>query len=501
MGMMIYGVFVSLPLAGAVLQQNTALEVSLGIRQWALLGNSLKLGLAVTALDLLLGFFCALYISGSKRFFGWKKYYFIIMLPIPFYIYALSWVYLLKVLALFWPEVAAYSLAGLGACIFVETLAFLPISILFLLVGMENIDPDKLRLASLYGDGNRAVWSVVIPSAAPYGLAAAGLICILSMTEFSVPSMFQYNTYALDLFSVYSRTGSALTAYIQCVPLMLVLILPVFWLLGNIRAFGLKGGIRSRYLLKTTGVVRFLGRMAFAVSLLQIGMPVAVLLITSGGFQSILSGCGMVADELFTSFWTAFWGAGFCVLFAAGPAIFLGKRGRRIAWIILYTIVIPGGIQAMGLLKIVNRSGMIWLEKSLLLISLGCALKFAPFLILWLYVTGKRADLRSLEMAEILAVRKSDPAKIRLRIFAPSYLAGFGMAFFLTFAEESIPLILMAPGRETITVKIYNYLHYGASEYVSAFSLAAVLFLFLMEGMLVLGCWLFLGKGRRAALK
>ena len=163
LGMMIYGVFVSLPLAGAVLQQNTALEVSLGIRQWALLGNSLKLGLAVTALDLLLGFFCALYISGSKRFFGWKKYYFIIMLPIPFYIYVL------KVLALFWPEVAAYSLAGLGACIFVETLAFLPISILFLLVGMENIDPDKLRLASLYGDGNRAVWSVVIPSAARMG--------------------------------------------------------------------------------------------------------------------------------------------------------------------------------------------------------------------------------------------------------------------------------------------------------------------------------------------
>ena len=64
----------------------------------------------------------------------------------------------------------------------------------------------------------------------------------------------------------------------------------------------------------------------------------------------------------------------------------------------------------------------------------------------------------------------------------------FAIAFFWIFAEEGIPLILMAPGKETVTVKIYNYLHYGASEYVSAFSVAVLLFIFGIEALIIIGC-------------
>ncbi len=50
------------------------------------------------------------------------------------------------------------------------------------------------------------------------------------------------------------------------------------------------------------------------------------------------------------------------------------------------------------------------------------------------------------------------------------------MVFLLTLGEEGIPLILMPPGYETLAVKVYNYLHYGASELVSGFCLITVLF-------------------------
>ena len=65
-------------------------------------------------------------------------------------------------------------------------------------------------------------------------------------------------------------------------------------------------------------------------------------------------------------------------------------------------------------------------------------------------------------------------------------MVGFALAFFMTFAEEGIPLILMAPGKETITVKIYNYLHYGASEYVSAFSVVILVFILSVEVLILL---------------
>lgn len=55
------------------------------------------------------------------------------------------------------------------------------------------------------------------------------------------------------------------------------------------------------------------------------------------------------------------------------------------------------------------------------------------------------------------------------------------ISFLLSFGEEGIMLVLMPPGAETVSVKIYNYLHYGASEYVSGFCLWVTLFLFLLE--------------------
>ena len=60
------------------------------------------------------------------------------------------------------------------------------------------------------------------------------------------------------------------------------------------------------------------------------------------------------------------------------------------------------------------------------------------------------------------------------RLILPGLMIAFMLAFFMTYAEEGIMLVLMAPGLEAITVKIYNYLHYGASEYVSAFCLISV---------------------------
>ena len=140
----------------------------------------------------------------------------------------------------------------------------------------------------------------------------------------------------------------------------------------------------------------------------------------------------------------------------------------------------------MGLLKVINMAGLISFEKSIWMTSLGCALKLAPFVILWLCVARMRVDTRTIEIAEIFAINKLEPIKVRMHIFMPAYIAGFGIAFFLAFAEESIPLILMAPGKETITVKIYNYLHYGASEYVSALSIVVILFIFGIEIIMIL---------------
>ena len=496
LGVFIYLIIVSSPLLGAFMQQSEKIKLSFSIRQFNLLGNSFKLGIIVTIISLILGFFCALFIANTKWFVGWRKFYFVISLPIPFYIYALSWMYMLKVLSKFWPEISRYSVSGIGACIFVESLAYFPIAVLFILIGMEHIDADVLRMASIYAKDNKAVNHIVVKSVAPYCVAAAGLICTLSVTEFSVPSMFQYNTYALDIFSVYSRTGSALMAYFQCIPLIFVLIVPIIWLTKNIKQFEIKTNEKNKYRLKITGITKVLSMIAFSISILQIFVPIVIFLITTGSFQNILSGCKMILEELNTSFWTAFFGAMFCVIISFIPAIFMKNNFNKLVGVILYTMAIPGSIQAMGLLKIVNTAGWLAFEKSIFITSWGCALKLAPFMVLWLCVARMRVDNKAIELAQIFATNRLSPIKIIIRTLLPGYIVGFAIAFFLIFAEEGIPLILMAPGKETVTVKIYNYLHYGASEYVSAFSVVVLLFIFGMEALLILVYKFFKGNKR-----
>ena len=71
-------------------------------------------------------------------------------------------------------------------------------------------------------------------------------------------------------------------------------------------------------------------------------------------------------------------------------------------------------------------------------------------------------------------------------MYLPGILGAMILVFFLSFGEEGIILVLMPPGAETVSVKIYNYLHYGASEYVSGFCLIVTLFMFMVEILVVL---------------
>ena len=214
-----------------------------------------------------------------------------------------------------------------------------------------------------------------------------------------------------------------------------------------------------------------------------------------GGIKNLFASFALITEEFKTSFWMSVFSAVICVLISYYPAKFLSEECFGLAGFIFYAIAIPSTIQAMGLLKLVNSFGWTGLEHSILMTSLGCALKSAPIIVLLLYASMLRVDKKALEIAEILSIRYIDYFRIKFDMLLPSMLLGMALSFFFAFAEEGIPLILMAPGKETVTVKIYNYLHYGASEYVSAFSIIVVLFIMAIE--IILLCFIKVFKGSR----
>jgi iron(III) transport system permease protein len=54
----------------------------------------------------------------------------------------------------------------------------------------------------------------------------------------------------------------------------------------------------------------------------------------------------------------------------------------------------------------------------------------------------------------------------------PGLVAVFGLLFVLALSELSSTILVVAPGTETVILRLYNLMHYGASESVSVLALA-----------------------------
>ena len=142
----------------------------------------------------------------------------------------------------------------------------------------------------------------------------------------------------------------------------------------------------------------------------------------------------------------------------------------------LLPIAVPSSLIGMGMLKAVNGSPIHGISQTLYFPALGCAVKYMPFAFLLFCARHRRIHREELEAGQI---HMPSPwqyfRKILLPLYRPAIWGSGAVVFLLTVGEEGIPLVLMPPGYETLAVKVYNYLHYGASELVSGFCLLTVL--------------------------
>jgi iron(III) transport system permease protein len=104
---------------------------------------------------------------------------------------------------------------------------------------------------------------------------------------------------------------------------------------------------------------------------------------------------------------------------------------------------------------------------------LAALARYAPIAALILIAARRRINSRLIEAAALLETK---PIRtwllIRLPLLAPGLLAAAGVVFTLTLGELSATLLVSPPGQPTLTMRIYNYLHYGASETVAGLTLA-----------------------------
>ncbi|GBD95918.1 molybdenum transport system permease protein ModB [bacterium BMS3Abin06] len=81
-------------------------------------------------------------------------------------------------------------------------------------------------------------------------------------------------------------------------------------------------------------------------------------------------------------------------------------------------------------------------------------------------------------------------SKVMYRIIIPltkhSLIAGFFIVFILSIGEIGTTLLVIPPGRETVPIKIYNLMHYGADQMVAALCLILIAIILAFSGLFLI---------------
>lgn len=405
-----------------------------------------------------------------------KRWFFLLLAPVPYYIYALTWMCLVRILGRADRRWLSVSMTGLLPCVVVNIMAFLPVVTGLALTAMEHYDGQQEEIAKVYATDHKVLTRVVLPGIWPSVSAAGILVFVLSMTDFSVASLFQYRTYTLELFSEYSR-GCSLG---QIGRLALPLILPVLGLallaLRGLRSISAGGPPMGQKGLNITGGWAFLGKMGMLMCILQLLVPMAVFLWEIRDWKNVWNSIILCGGELAVSAEIAGLTVLTALVFAGPTGVWMADKGFGVKALAFFPMAVPSSLVAMGLLRVVNGSFFHWVSQTVYFPALGCAVKYMPFAVLIFTARARMIPREELEIARVYVVSEWDYFwRILLPLYRPAILGACALIFLLTLGEEGITLVLMPPGYETIAVKVYNYLHYGAGELVSGFCLLTVL--------------------------
>lgn len=481
-GMLVFGPLAALLGAGgeALLREpGDALSLALPSgRQATLLLRSVALSACVACLDLALGvlFVCAAWRFGQRL--AWMRWFPLVMLAIPPYIHALAWNTLVYRLSLW---LGAVPPQGFWMSVWVMAMALLPAGIGVALAGLETVSPALVDAARIHHDDTTVLWRIVVPLASPLLAAGGGLIFLLSFTDYSVPSLFGVNTYALDIFAEFSASHSPARAFLASAPMLLLIILVLAGgqrLLRSVAHLPVPGVSPWRLPPRWTPAFNALQGIGLIVAAGQIAVPLAMLLWLSWTGEGLQTTLQSAVQELRLSFIIA--GAAACVslLLAWILAETRGQRqsNRFAVWLLFLPAAIPAPLIGIGLAALWNHPGTGALYDSALMPVLAALARFAPLAMALAIAQHDRVDPLLWDAARVFQASSLHAAwRIRLPLLAPGLVAGASLVFALTLGELGATLIVAPPGQSTLTLRIYNYLHYGASDVVAGLCLTMAL--------------------------
>jgi iron(III) transport system permease protein len=452
-----------------------------GGRQIDLLIRSVTLSACVALASMLLGI-----LAGSslwrwqKGAVGYLRWLVLLIVVIPPYVHALGWISAANAVNSVMQSIGLpkISLGGWFASWWVQIMALSPIAVGMTLIGFESVEPALIEAAQVMRQDVDNLKKIILPLAAPSILAGGGFVFLLSLTDYSVPSLFQINVYPIEIFAEYSASNAPANAFILALPLLLITILVVSFSQAPLRNAALRPFRRHRAWINAPiwpGWFVLLQRLALGIVAAQILVPLICLAVLTGTWLNLIGGVTSSRREIFFTFWTSALTGIACLpmaLAAARKLMHPSSQGKL--WWLLVTapLAVPAPLVGIGLISIWNQPFFGDFYGSDLMPVFASLARFTPLAAIVLLAQLRRLDPLLIDAARVLHTsRVRTLFQIRLPLLTPGLIAGGFIAFALCAGELGATLLVAPPGQATLTMRIYNYLHYGASDVVAGLCL------------------------------
>jgi len=480
----VFGQFI----AGVIERPAALANAIMDSRQLVLLGRSLGIALSATLVALSLGLPVAALLAARDLPLR-RLFYFLMLVPvlIPSYVMAGAWIHLLspagwvnRTLAALIGQSATLTIQSVPGCAWCLGLSFFPIIALVVAAGLSQLDGNLQDIARLSTGRWGVLWHATLPQIQPHLLASVCLVLIFVLAQYGVPSLLGINTFPVEIFAQYSAFYDETAAVATSLPLT---ILVVFLILLQQRIMGSRDYVRVTASSEMGAAIAlrklrpYAAIFLTALFLIAVVLPFASVFAYARGLDKVLSTVILFGDSVYLTGLLALCASIAATLLAFSLGHLLahgqGRLTRMLDVICWLPIAVPGTVMGLGFARIASRFPLLQKFDAFgLLLLLAYIGMFSAFPIRVFHATYRRADPNVDEAATIDCPCWYQKCRhIDMRIHAPAMIVSVMLVFVLVAGELNATVLLVPPGKATLSVSIDNLLHYGASETASAFCL------------------------------
>lgn len=415
-----------------------------------------------------------------ERFSNLIGYITILMMLLPSFIHSQGWWNFFEVIRL--PN------TGVFAAWWVSSIYYFPLPFILIYISMKVLDQEVLEAGAVFLNPSKVLHGVILPSLYPALFGSGLLVFLLSLADYSITSIYSVNTYALDIYAQYSVSGSITDTLLYSVPLILVTLvvgIPGFKIMQRL-SFTSKGKTGRRYVtINFPAYISILSDLGLVILFGSIMMLTITLL--SGLFDALetVKHISMSGSEFKNTILIA------TTTFIMSMPLSLNlshhlnnkKLSNMIYIVLAMPLIMPSGLTGIGLIGIFKGTA---LYNTAFMPILASVIRYAPIGTILCY-GGIKAINQELMDARMVYQKSTINGfiKLYLPIVLPVTLMGGLITAILSTGEIGATIMVLPPGFNTLAIKIYNYLHYGASEVVTALCSLLIIFVAIATSILI----------------